>query len=161
MEICAWLELPSLERHPTLTLRHSLADPPFTTMASTRSSKIVLHARRSINCSRSFASWSQVPRIPSLQAQSRTSATAPSLSAPHARRAPRALLARDDARRASTTTQPSGIRQSPLHDLHAAHGAKFVPFGGYSMPVQYSDLGVGDSHIWTREKASLFDVSHM
>ena len=29
------------------------------------------------------------------------------------------------------------------------------------MPVQYSDLGVGDSHRWTREKASLFDVSHM
>ncbi|PSK45360.1 glycine cleavage system T protein [Elsinoe australis] len=36
-----------------------------------------------------------------------------------------------------------------------------VPFGGYEMPVQYSDLGVGDSHKWTREKASLFDVSHM
>ncbi|KAH9838953.1 glycine cleavage system t protein [Teratosphaeria destructans] len=36
-----------------------------------------------------------------------------------------------------------------------------VPFGGYSMPVQYSDLGVGESHIWTREKASLFDVGHM
>ncbi|OQO04961.1 hypothetical protein B0A48_07979 [Cryoendolithus antarcticus] len=36
-----------------------------------------------------------------------------------------------------------------------------VPFGGYSMPVQYSDLGVGESHHWTREKASLFDVGHM
>ncbi|EMD01298.1 hypothetical protein BAUCODRAFT_118996 [Baudoinia panamericana UAMH 10762] len=36
-----------------------------------------------------------------------------------------------------------------------------VPFGGYSMPVQYSDLGVGESHIWTREKCSLFDVGHM
>lgn len=29
------------------------------------------------------------------------------------------------------------------------------------MPVQYSDLGVGESHKWTREKASIFDVSHM
>lgn len=29
------------------------------------------------------------------------------------------------------------------------------------MPVQYSDLSVGESHKWTREKASLFDVSHM
>lgn len=29
------------------------------------------------------------------------------------------------------------------------------------MPVQYSDLGVGESHKWTREKASLFDVGHM
>ncbi|KAK6443180.1 Aminomethyltransferase, mitochondrial [Oleoguttula sp. CCFEE 5521] len=36
-----------------------------------------------------------------------------------------------------------------------------VPFGGYSMPVQYTDLGVGESHHWTREKASLFDVGHM
>lgn len=29
------------------------------------------------------------------------------------------------------------------------------------MPVQYSGLSVGDSHRWTREKASLFDVGHM
>ncbi|KAL8701193.1 MAG: hypothetical protein Q9201_005042 [Fulgogasparrea decipioides] len=29
------------------------------------------------------------------------------------------------------------------------------------MPVQYSDLSVGESHKWTREKASLFDVGHM
>lgn len=36
-----------------------------------------------------------------------------------------------------------------------------VPFGGFSMPVQYADLGVGESHNWTREKASLFDVGHM
>lgn len=36
-----------------------------------------------------------------------------------------------------------------------------VPFGGHSMPVQYSDLSVRDSHLWTRSKASLFDVSHM
>lgn len=36
-----------------------------------------------------------------------------------------------------------------------------VSFGGYEMPVQYSDLSVGESHHWTREKASLFDVGHM
>jgi aminomethyltransferase len=29
------------------------------------------------------------------------------------------------------------------------------------MPVQYSDLSIVDSHNWTREKASLFDVGHM
>ncbi|OCK80631.1 aminomethyltransferas-like protein [Lepidopterella palustris CBS 459.81] len=51
--------------------------------------------------------------------------------------------------------------KTPLYDFHAAHGAKFVPFGGYAMPVQYSDMGVGESHLWTREHASLFDVSHM
>ncbi|KAF2762020.1 glycine cleavage system T protein [Pseudovirgaria hyperparasitica] len=51
--------------------------------------------------------------------------------------------------------------KTPLYDLHASYGAKFVPFGGYVMPVQYSDLSVGESHKWTREKASIFDVSHM
>lgn len=48
-----------------------------------------------------------------------------------------------------------------LYDVHLQHGAKMVPFGNYSMPVQYSDLSVGESHAWTREKASLFDVGHM
>ena len=53
------------------------------------------------------------------------------------------------------------LRQTPLHDLHIAHSAKMVPFSGYSMPVQYSDLSLVESHNWTRQKASLFDVSHM
>jgi aminomethyltransferase len=51
--------------------------------------------------------------------------------------------------------------RTALYDLHVQHGAKMVPFGGYSMPVQYADLSVSDSHHWTREKASLFDVGHM
>lgn len=51
--------------------------------------------------------------------------------------------------------------KTPLYDLHAKYGAKFVPFGGFQMPVQYSDLSLAESHNWTREKASLFDVSHM
>ena len=53
------------------------------------------------------------------------------------------------------------LQQTALHDLHVTRGGKMVPFGGYSMPVQYEDLGVGESHKWTREKASLFDVGHM
>ncbi|KAG9186814.1 aminomethyltransferase [Alternaria panax] len=48
-----------------------------------------------------------------------------------------------------------------LYELHSKYGAKFVPFGGYAMPVQYSDMSIIDSHRWTREKASLFDVGHM
>jgi aminomethyltransferase len=36
-----------------------------------------------------------------------------------------------------------------------------VDFADWDMPVQYSSLGVLASHHWTREKASLFDVSHM
>ncbi|EME48717.1 hypothetical protein DOTSEDRAFT_67678 [Dothistroma septosporum NZE10] len=51
--------------------------------------------------------------------------------------------------------------RTALYDLHLQNGGKMVPFGGYEMPVQYSDLSVGESHHWTREKASLFDVGHM
>jgi aminomethyltransferase len=39
-------------------------------------------------------------------------------------------------------------------------GAKMVPFAGWDMPVQYP-LGVLKEHTHTREKAGLFDVSHM
>lgn len=59
------------------------------------------------------------------------------------------------------STSDGGLNHTALHELHVRNGGKMVPFGGYSMPVQYSDLGVGDSHKWTREKASLFDVGHM
>ena len=59
------------------------------------------------------------------------------------------------------TKADGGLRQTALHDLHIEHGGKMVPFGGYSMPVQYTDLSIGESHKWTREKASLFDVGHM
>lgn len=51
-------------------------------------------------------------------------------------------------------------RTLPLHDLHAELGAKFVPFAGWSMPVQYA-AGVMAEHLWCRSKAGLFDVSHM
>ena len=40
-------------------------------------------------------------------------------------------------------------------------GAKMVPFAGYDMPLEYKDQSHSESHTWTREHASLFDVSHM
>ncbi len=49
---------------------------------------------------------------------------------------------------------------TPLHALHQELGAKMVPFAGYEMPVQYS-LGVMKEHLHCRDKAGLFDVSHM
>lgn len=52
------------------------------------------------------------------------------------------------------------LKKTPLHSLHVELGAKVVPFAGYEMPVQYP-LGVKAEHIHTREKAGLFDVSHM
>ena len=59
------------------------------------------------------------------------------------------------------SSSDGGLARTALHELHVENGGKMVPFGGYSMPVQYSDLSVGESHKWTREKASLFDVGHM
>ena len=47
----------------------------------------------------------------------------------------------------------------PLDGWHRAHGARMVPFAGYEMPVQYE--GIIAEHLWTREYAGLFDVSHM
>ncbi len=47
----------------------------------------------------------------------------------------------------------------PLDSWHRAKGARMVPFAGYEMPIQYE--GIVAEHNWTRESASLFDVSHM
>lgn len=52
------------------------------------------------------------------------------------------------------------LLKTPLNELHCSLGAKMVPFAGYDMPVQYS-LGVLKEHLHVREKAGLFDVSHM
>jgi aminomethyltransferase len=51
------------------------------------------------------------------------------------------------------------ILELPLGDWHRAHGARMVPFAGYAMPIQYE--GIMAEHLWTRESAGLFDVSHM
>src|SRR5580692_13162545 len=52
------------------------------------------------------------------------------------------------------------LRRTPLYALHLELGAKMVPFSGYDMPVQYP-AGILKEHLHTREKAGLFDVSHM
>ena len=54
----------------------------------------------------------------------------------------------------------SDLLKTKLHAKHVALGAKMVPFAGYDMPVQYP-MGVMKEHLHTREKAGLFDVSHM
>lgn len=51
------------------------------------------------------------------------------------------------------------LKRTPLHDRHVALGAKMVPFAGFDMPVHYS--GILDEHHAVRERAGLFDVSHM
>ncbi|WP_375449746.1 glycine cleavage system aminomethyltransferase GcvT [uncultured Devosia sp.] len=49
---------------------------------------------------------------------------------------------------------------TPLYQRHVAAGGRMVPFGGYSLPVQYAS-GIMAEHKWTRAHAGLFDVSHM
>ena len=53
-----------------------------------------------------------------------------------------------------------GIQKTALYEYHKSLSAKFVPFAGYEMPVQYS-TGIVEEHKLTRNKAGLFDVSHM
>jgi len=47
----------------------------------------------------------------------------------------------------------------PLDAWHRNRGGRMVPFAGYGMPVQYE--GIMAEHLWVRESAGLFDVSHM
>jgi aminomethyltransferase len=58
------------------------------------------------------------------------------------------------------TNTSDTLRRTPLHALHLELGGKMVPFAGYDMPVQYP-AGILKEHLHTREKAGLFDVSHM
>jgi hypothetical protein len=61
----------------------------------------------------------------------------------------------------SSSSNSTSLNRTQLYDLHLKYGAKMVPFAGFDMPLQYTDLSHTESHHWTREKASLFDVSHM
>ena len=46
-----------------------------------------------------------------------------------------------------------------LYDKHVALGALMSPFGGFMMPIQYSSIT--DEHNAGRQRAGMFDVSHM
>src|SRR5262249_42744316 len=51
------------------------------------------------------------------------------------------------------------LKKTPLNSRHRASGARMVPFSGWDMPVEYS--GIVAEHTAVRERAGLFDVSHM
>jgi aminomethyltransferase len=51
------------------------------------------------------------------------------------------------------------LQRTPLHDRHVEAGARLVPFAGWEMPVQYA--GIRAEHAAVRERAGVFDVSHM
>ena len=54
---------------------------------------------------------------------------------------------------------PETLRRTPLYEEHKELGARLVDFAGWEMPVQYE--GVKAEHAAVRERAGLFDVSHM
>ena len=51
------------------------------------------------------------------------------------------------------------LRETPLHTVHRAAGAKMVDFGGWDMPVSYGSQI--EEHHAVRRDAGMFDVSHM
>ncbi len=51
------------------------------------------------------------------------------------------------------------LKKTPLYEKHVALNAKIIDFGGWAMPVQYSN--VIDEHKATRNAAGLFDICHM
>jgi aminomethyltransferase len=64
-----------------------------------------------------------------------------------------------EAAETDAASAPAPLK-TPLHARHVALGARMAPFAGYDMPIQYPS-GILTEHNWTREKAGLFDVSHM
>ena len=53
----------------------------------------------------------------------------------------------------------SELLRTPLYEAHRRLGARLVPFAGYEMPIQYTSIL--EEHAAVRERAGLFDVSHM
>lgn len=53
----------------------------------------------------------------------------------------------------------TNLQRTALYERHVALGARMVPFGGFEMPVQYG--GVLREHDAVRQRAGLFDLSHM
>ena len=51
------------------------------------------------------------------------------------------------------------IRETPLYATHREEGGRLVEFAGLMMPVQYEGIAV--QHEAVRNKAGIFDVSHM
>lgn len=54
----------------------------------------------------------------------------------------------------------SDLKHLPLQSMHEEAGARFGTFAGWRMPLAYP-AGVLKEHLHTREKAGVFDISHM
>ncbi|WP_304226475.1 glycine cleavage system aminomethyltransferase GcvT [Gracilinema caldarium] len=52
------------------------------------------------------------------------------------------------------------MKTTLLHSWHEAAGARFAPFAGFDMPIQYPS-GAIEEHRLTRRSVGLFDIDHM
>ena len=52
-------------------------------------------------------------------------------------------------------------KHTPFYAAHIKYGGKMVEFAGYDLPIQYEGYGLIAEHHAVRQKAGLFDVSHM
>ncbi|OIJ20284.1 glycine cleavage system protein T [Anaerobacillus alkalidiazotrophicus] len=53
----------------------------------------------------------------------------------------------------------SDFKRTPLFEIYKEYGGKTIDFGGWELPVQFSSIK--EEHEAVRERAGLFDVSHM
>lgn len=53
------------------------------------------------------------------------------------------------------------LRRTPLYPMHLKYEGKMIDFGGWELPVEYKGTGIIAEHHQVRQKAGLFDVSHM
>lgn len=51
------------------------------------------------------------------------------------------------------------MKTTPFTRYHIEAGARMAEFAGYNMPIEFT--GINDEHIAVRERAGVFDVSHM
>src|SRR5215213_11908647 len=76
-----------------------------------------------------------------------------------------AFVGRGSGRAVVTGTSADGpqpteqLHETALIDVHRALGARLIEFGGWRMPVQYA--GILEEHRAVRDRAGLFDLSHM
>ena len=49
--------------------------------------------------------------------------------------------------------------KTPLNEIHKKYGGRMVDYSGWELPMEFS--GIKEEHMAVRERAGLFDVSHM
>lgn len=117
---------------------------------------------------RGGAALSPLPALPAVLAPAASALAALSPATPCQPRQPRRGLhaiytLKNKRNESSALPPPTQPGRTALYDFHVEHNGKMVPFAGFSLPVQYGAVSIGDSHLHTRAQgcASLFDVSHM